>query len=183
MLKCNRKCLIGIASVILIIIMVVLLVIFLQPTTTTTSATPTPSTSPLIFDNSIPVNITTTINNELVCIGLSSTTPFVLQYGNCGDPSIQGTWSYDRTNKVLTNTNTLTAQRNCIINPSTIADPRVFGLPTVNTSHLCFDLGVTMGSDVISGKNDSVFISLLHTSLGWTTLRNTAITFNIVETD
>jgi hypothetical protein len=152
------------------------------------AATPSPSVSPITTVTFIPplinenVNITTVLPNAtIVCIGFDSL--FTLEYGNCGDPSIQGSWMYNVALQVAINSIVSTSKTNCLINPTSIINPTIFGQPTSGSLSVC--QGIQLNNNFISGFTSDgtiVRIGFIGNNLAWVTDIAHAQPFNIVVT-
>lgn len=152
----------------IIIGLIVFLVLYLRQSSTSPTPTPTVtiSASVTIPSAGVPVTITTEINGNVYCIAFDNAA--TLQFGNCGNTSIQGSWVYDTTFDILTNSVSLTTRSNCMINPSVINNPIIRGQPVSQSQLSCRN--ITFSSGFIKGKTDAnqdVYIGLVANQLAW----------------
>lgn len=172
----------GISGVVVLAVFITLLVVFLQPSSPSPSPTPTPTPSVSPQDDVINVSLSTTVNGQVVCVAFG-VSPYTLQYATCGNPSVQGTWQYNRTRKVLINNALSTTKTNCMVNPEFIIDARVHGQSITQSESTCEGIQVSLSEDsTITGQSGAIFVALLQQTLGWTTMQASALTFTIVET-
>ncbi len=162
----------GIAMAILIIIAgVTVAIILLQPT----SSNPTPTPTPPVTVTFIPpqvvqtVSITTRLSDDtVVCIAFDDAAQ--LRYGNCGDTTIQGGWTYDDVLGIAVNNVSSTSKSNCLINPQSIVNPTIFGQPVNASTRLCQHISLNPVTGLISGidsDNQTVYIGFIGTRLAW----------------
>lgn len=175
----NRQYWIGGGISVILIVSVVLIIVFLtsRPVVTPTI---TPTITPSVPDENISVTLTTEIDGSIECVGFGPPPITQLLHGKCGDPDIQGQWFYDPATKVLSQTNSLLSQNNCMINNPFIVDPRVRGaVVTSGDANACRGITLTLdGTGLIHGQNNIV-IGLFQDVLGWTTLTNLGLVFTI----
>jgi hypothetical protein len=157
-----------VVALVIVSFLAIFLPLYFTGNSNTTVVTVTPSVTvtviPVIFGED--VTITTKLpSNEVVCIAFDNTS--TLQYGNCGNTNIQGSWLFNNVSFLLTNTLTLTSKSNCMINLSTIVNPTILGQVISGSTAKCNGVKLENGFISATNNNQTVWIGFVGSSLVW----------------